>query len=125
MTLALARVDDRLIHGQVVLGWGRPLGATFIVLVDDAVRSSEWEQELYRLAVPPEVEVLTYEHDIVHDDYKQQSKMTRAERLLCREFWRGQLHGSGSKAPVHARHMRSRCSVVPRGRSRSNSLQTR
>ena len=58
MTVALARVDDRLIHGQVVLGWGRPLGATFIVLVDDAVRSSEWEQELYRLAVPPEVEVL-------------------------------------------------------------------
>jgi len=26
---------------------------------------------------------------------------------------------------VHARHMRSRCSVVPHGRSRSNSLQTR
>jgi hypothetical protein len=58
------------------------------------------------------------EPDIVHDDYKQQSKMTRAERLLCREFWRGQLHGSGSKAPVHARHMRSRCSVIPRGKLR-------
>ncbi|KAK0619465.1 hypothetical protein B0T14DRAFT_208799 [Immersiella caudata] len=57
------------------------------------------------------------EHDIIHDDYKQQPKMTRAERLLCREFWRGQLHGSGSKAPVHARHMRSRCSVVPRDSS--------
>ena len=58
MTLALARVDDRLIHGQVVIGWGRPLGASFIVLVDDAVRASEWEQELYRLAAPPEVEVI-------------------------------------------------------------------
>jgi PTS system mannose-specific IIB component/fructoselysine and glucoselysine-specific PTS system IIB component len=58
VTVALARVDDRLIHGQVVLGWGRPLGARFIVLVDDAVRASEWEQELYRLAAPPEVEVI-------------------------------------------------------------------
>ncbi len=58
MTLALARVDDRLIHGQVVIGWGRPLGATFIVLVDDVVRASDWEQELYRLAAPPEVEVI-------------------------------------------------------------------
>jgi PTS system mannose-specific IIB component/fructoselysine and glucoselysine-specific PTS system IIB component len=58
VTLALARVDDRLIHGQVVLGWGRPLGASFIVLVDDAVRASEWEQELYRLAAPPEMEVV-------------------------------------------------------------------
>jgi PTS system mannose-specific IIB component/fructoselysine and glucoselysine-specific PTS system IIB component len=58
VTLALARVDDRLIHGQVVIGWGRPLGASFIVLVDDAVRASDWEQELYRLAAPPEVEVI-------------------------------------------------------------------
>lgn len=58
MTLALARVDDRLIHGQVVIGWGRPLAAAFIVLVDDAVRASEWEQELYRLAAPPEIEVV-------------------------------------------------------------------
>jgi PTS system mannose-specific IIB component/fructoselysine and glucoselysine-specific PTS system IIB component len=58
VTLALARVDDRLIHGQVVVGWGRPLGARFIVLVDDTVRASAWEQELYRLAVPPDVEVM-------------------------------------------------------------------
>ncbi|KAK0653060.1 hypothetical protein B0T16DRAFT_455371 [Cercophora newfieldiana] len=63
------------------------------------------------------------EPDIVHDDYKQQSKMTRAERLLCREFWRGQLHGSGGKAPVHARHMRSRCSMVPRDSSSGMMVQ--
>src|SRR2546430_4593003 len=29
----------------------------FIVLVDDAVRASTWEQELYRMGVPPEIEV--------------------------------------------------------------------
>jgi PTS system mannose-specific IIB component/fructoselysine and glucoselysine-specific PTS system IIB component len=58
MPIVLYRIDDRLIHGQVVLGWGRTLGADFIVLVDDAVRRSEWEQELYRMAVPPDVEVV-------------------------------------------------------------------
>jgi len=58
MTLALLRVDDRLVHGQVVIGWGRPLGARFIVLVDDAVRESGWEQDLYRMAVPDDVEVI-------------------------------------------------------------------
>lgn len=57
MTLVLCRVDDRLIHGQVVLGWGRPLDVDFIVLVDDEIAASEWEQELYRMAVPPEMEV--------------------------------------------------------------------
>ena len=57
MTLVLNRIDDRLIHGQVVVGWGQPLGVSFILLVDDEVASSEWEQELYRMGVPPDMEV--------------------------------------------------------------------
>lgn len=57
MPIALCRVDDRLIHGQVVLGWGIPLAVGLIVLVDDAVGESDWEQEMYRMAVPAEVEV--------------------------------------------------------------------
>jgi PTS system mannose-specific IIB component/fructoselysine and glucoselysine-specific PTS system IIB component len=57
VTLVLNRIDDRLIHGQVVVGWGQPLDVRFIVLVDDAVAESDWEQDLYRMAVPPEMEV--------------------------------------------------------------------
>jgi PTS system mannose-specific IIB component/fructoselysine and glucoselysine-specific PTS system IIB component len=53
----LFRIDDRLIHGQVVVGWGQPLDIGFIVLVDDEVATSDWEQELYRMGVPPEMEV--------------------------------------------------------------------
>ena len=53
----LYRIDDRLIHGQVVVGWGKPLDIGFIVLVDDEVAASEWEQELYRMGVPPDMEV--------------------------------------------------------------------
>lgn len=57
MAIALARIDDRLIHGQVVLGWGIPLGVQLIVVVDDGVSSNEWEQEIYRMAVPRTVGV--------------------------------------------------------------------
>ena len=57
MAIELFRIDDRLIHGQVVVGWGQPLDLAFIVLVDDEVASSEWEQELYRMGVPPEMDV--------------------------------------------------------------------
>jgi mannose/fructose/N-acetylgalactosamine-specific phosphotransferase system component IIB len=57
VTLVLYRIDDRLIHGQVVVGWGQPLDVRFIVLVDDAVAGSDWEQELYRMGVPPEMEL--------------------------------------------------------------------
>ena len=57
MPIVLSRVDDRLVHGQVVIGWGRPLGVEFIVLVDEVVAASPWEQDLYRMAVPPEIDI--------------------------------------------------------------------
>jgi mannose/fructose/N-acetylgalactosamine-specific phosphotransferase system component IIB len=57
MAIVLCRVDDRLLHGQVVLGWGQPLGIDQIILVDDQVSASEWEQDLYRMSVTPNIEV--------------------------------------------------------------------
>jgi len=57
MSIVLYRVDDRLIHGQVVIGWGRPMGINLIILVDDQVAARDWEQELYRMAVAPDIEV--------------------------------------------------------------------
>jgi mannose/fructose/N-acetylgalactosamine-specific phosphotransferase system component IIB len=58
MSIALHRIDDRLIHGQVVVGWGQPLNIGFIVLVDDNVACCDWEQDLYRMGVPPEMELI-------------------------------------------------------------------
>lgn len=56
MSIVLFRVDERLIHGQVIVGWGGPLHADRIVVVDDEIAASPWEQELYCLGVPPEIE---------------------------------------------------------------------
>jgi mannose/fructose/N-acetylgalactosamine-specific phosphotransferase system component IIB len=55
--IALFRVDDRLIHGQVVLGWGSVLRPDRIILADDEVASNEWEKSLYAASVPPEIKV--------------------------------------------------------------------
>lgn len=56
MSVVLFRVDERLIHGQVVVGWGSRLHPDRIVVVDDQLADSPWEQELYTMGVPPEVE---------------------------------------------------------------------
>ena len=42
MTLKLVRVDDRLIHGQVVAVWLRAVGAQRIVIVDDRTARDEF-----------------------------------------------------------------------------------
>lgn len=52
MSIVLFRIDERLIHGQVVVGWGGRLRPDLFVVVDSALASSEWEQELYLLGVP-------------------------------------------------------------------------
>lgn len=58
MPILLYRIDDRLIHGQVVVGWGQPLNIRLLILADDLVAASDWEKELYRMAVPPDMEVI-------------------------------------------------------------------
>jgi len=57
MPIRLYRVDDRLIHGQVVVGWGSRLDARRYLVVDDDLATAEWEQELYALSVPEDATV--------------------------------------------------------------------
>jgi mannose/fructose/N-acetylgalactosamine-specific phosphotransferase system component IIB len=56
----LVRVDDRLIHGQVVVAWGARLRPARIWVADDAVAASDWERDLLQSAAPDaEVRVAT------------------------------------------------------------------
>jgi mannose/fructose/N-acetylgalactosamine-specific phosphotransferase system component IIB len=55
MAIVLLRIDERLIHGQVVVGWGSRLDPDRIIVVDDDIAASPWEQELYGIGVPEEL----------------------------------------------------------------------
>ncbi|HYR52655.1 MAG TPA: PTS sugar transporter subunit IIB [Candidatus Dormibacteraeota bacterium] len=54
MPLLLARIDDRLIHGQVVHGWGGTLRPTWIGIVSDALSQEPARAALYLFAAPEE-----------------------------------------------------------------------
>ena len=55
--ISLIRIDDRLIHAQVVIGWGSRLHPDRIIVSDDYVAGNEWERNLYLTAAPPEIKV--------------------------------------------------------------------
>ena len=60
MSWLLHRVDDRLIHGQILVAWGQRLHPRRIWVVDDAVAANAWERELLSSAAPgAEVRVVT------------------------------------------------------------------
>lgn len=46
MSVALVRVDDRLLHGQVLIAWGCALAAARYLIVDDALAHSPFERSL-------------------------------------------------------------------------------
>jgi len=56
MSLVLFRIDERLLHGQVIVGWGMRLRLEHYVVVDDALAESEWERDLYASGLPSGVE---------------------------------------------------------------------
>ncbi|PIV82684.1 MAG: hypothetical protein COW52_12250 [Nitrospirae bacterium CG17_big_fil_post_rev_8_21_14_2_50_50_9] len=61
MGIVLFRIDDRLIHGQVVEGWFHYLHPDRIVVADDAAAASSFQRDLMTLVVPYGVrtEILT------------------------------------------------------------------
>ncbi|MBU4486729.1 MAG: PTS sugar transporter subunit IIB, partial [Candidatus Delongbacteria bacterium] len=52
----LIRVDDRLIHGQVSVGWGSYIKPKYMIIADDEISSDKTDSELYLLGVPFEYE---------------------------------------------------------------------
>lgn len=58
MSITLLRVDDRLIHGQVVEGWVPVLKVNLVVVVSDAAASDEVQTALMKMALPPAVGLL-------------------------------------------------------------------
>lgn len=52
MSWLLHRIDDRLIHGQVLVAWGQRLNPVRIWLADDAIAASDWERQVYEEAAP-------------------------------------------------------------------------
>jgi len=54
----LARIDDRLIHGQVVEGWVNFLKATCILVADDAVAANPLQRAIIEISVPEGLKVI-------------------------------------------------------------------
>lgn len=94
----LARIDDRLIHGQVVVGCCEPLGASGIVLVDDEVAQDALQQKLYRAAAPPSVDVRFVAVDAARERLEELASTGLLDRVLvvvARALTMHRLHEAG------------------------------
>lgn len=61
--LLLLRVDDRLIHGQVMTAWLKTLPAKQILVVDNGVAADDFMSAVIEMAAPDKVDVKIYNED--------------------------------------------------------------
>jgi PTS system mannose-specific IIB component len=58
VTIKIVRIDDRLIHGQIVQGWLKTIDVDKILIVSDEVANDEMQKILLCMAVPSSVKLV-------------------------------------------------------------------
>lgn len=83
MPIELVRIDDRLVHGQIVQGWLKSIDIDKIVVASDMVAGDSMQQMLMAMAVPSSIsfeakEVKDVAKAIVNKEYEKNKVMILA-----------------------------------------------
>ncbi len=60
MPINLARIDDRLIHGQVITTWVKNHDIEQILIINDKVAGDSVQQSVITMSAPPELKVQVF-----------------------------------------------------------------
>ena len=80
--ILLARIDSRLVHGQVGTQWCRAIGANMILAVNDEAAENRLRQELMNMATPAHVSLRCWSIEKTCKDIETISKRQKV-LLIC------------------------------------------
>ncbi|WEJ91200.1 MAG: PTS sugar transporter subunit IIB [Klebsiella huaxiensis] len=60
MPINLARIDDRLIHGQVITTWVKNHDIEQVLIINDKVAADKIQQSVLTMSAPPELKVQVF-----------------------------------------------------------------
>lgn len=86
MEIELYRVDERLVHGQIIASWSKYLGLKRIIIVDDQLAKDDFMRQVLTMAAPAgiQIEVMSVEkaaERIVSDSGVGEKAMILFKRL--------------------------------------------
>ncbi|WP_273826824.1 PTS system mannose/fructose/N-acetylgalactosamine-transporter subunit IIB [Providencia rettgeri] len=81
MPINVARIDDRLIHGQVITTWVKNFDIEQVIIVNDKVASDSVQQSVLTMAAPPDLKVVVFGVDKFIDVLKK-AEIKRRTMLL-------------------------------------------
>lgn len=68
--ISLVRLDDRLIHGQVVTKWVQRTNSDKIIIADNELAKNTYLAQIFKMAAPAGVEVETKSTTELAEDFK-------------------------------------------------------
>lgn len=93
LNIALVRVDNRLVHGQILEAWVPYIKAQCIIVVDDNISGDVFSETVIRMAVPSEIELIISSVDdfaqnyiFAHDGGKKTIVLFSNIADVCRAF---------------------------------------
>jgi PTS system mannose-specific IIB component len=78
--VVLTRIDDRLIHGQVMTAWVKTTKANRIIIVDDVVAKDDFMKKVLSMAAPTGIKVDAFTVEEASTALKEESK--EDERII-------------------------------------------
>ena len=80
MAIEVVRIDDRLIHGQIVQGWLKVIQVDKILLISDEVAEDKMQQILLSMAMPSDVKLVVKNvkdasYELLNDVYDKDKLM--------------------------------------------------
>ena len=79
------RVDDRLIHGQVVTQWVNVFKAQHIVVIDNNVAKDKMQKSVLKFAAPPDIKVSIFSVDKAVEVWEKNQFGTKNVFVLFRD----------------------------------------
>jgi PTS system mannose-specific IIB component len=93
LNIALVRVDNRLVHGQILEAWVPYIKAQCIIVVDDNISGDVFSETVIRMAVPSEIELIISSVDdfaqnyiFAHDGGKKTIVLFSSIADVCRAY---------------------------------------
>jgi len=101
--IAMVRVDNRLVHGQVLVGWVPHLGAGTLVVADDEAARSPLARAAMTLALPPGLEASI--EPLAAIDWKALAASPRPAMVVVRDVADLERAHSAGLSPAMVRHL--------------------
>ncbi|MEQ5401926.1 PTS sugar transporter subunit IIB [Providencia rettgeri] len=97
MPINVARIDDRLIHGQIITTWVKNFDIEQVIIVNDKVANDTVQQSVLTMAAPPDLKVVVFGVDKFIEVLKKAEIKRRTMLLFTNSIDVNRLVESGLK----------------------------